>query len=128
MLFHGKMSTFWKGSNNLQEPQKLAQKVGGSEKRRNGIVKTVEGRDKRRSEGVKSGKSEKPKPIFMRLESPIFGHLDEYFNNIQWKQLFHNYFSENTASKVLKQSFLAYKRGQNDRNGARILKKTLFLA
>ena len=85
MLFHGKMSTFWNGTHNLQEPQKLAQKVGGCEKRRNGIVKTVEGRDKRRSESGKSGKSEKPKRIGKRLEKSIFGPLDEYFNNIQWK-------------------------------------------
>ena len=88
MLFHGKMSTFWNGTHNLQEPQKLAQKVGVCEKRRNGIVKTVEGRDKRRSEGVKSGKSEKPKPIFMRLESPIFGHLDAYFNAVSWENVY----------------------------------------
>ena len=53
MRFHEKMSTFWNGTQNLQEPQKLAQKSRGFEKRRNGIVKTVEGRDKRQSESVK---------------------------------------------------------------------------
>ena len=61
---------------NLQESQKLAQKK-------------VEGREKsEKSESVKSGKSEKPKSIFMRLESPIFGHLDAYFNAISWENVY----------------------------------------